>query len=554
MSNVLAAQLWYNSLIRRYVIMKIKFLGAAHEVTGSMTLVECGGKYIMVDCGMEQGRNVYENALLPVNAAEISCLVLTHAHVDHSGNIPLLYKNGFRGKIYATEDTAELCRIMLGDCAHIKESEAEWTSRKAMRAGEETVAAEYSQEDVDGAMELFEPVRYGKTVWILPSVSVRFTDAGHFLGSASIEMVLREGDAEKKIVFSGDLGNKNLPIIKDPGTVLEADWLVLESTYGARDHDPDKAEEDPVRRLAGILQDTFDRGGNVIIPAYAVGRTQEMLYYIRQVKERGLVHGHGGFPVIVDGPLSAEATAVFRNCSRACLDEEALAMTERGVDPIGFKGLRTVVTQEESKRLNTDPTPKVIIASSGMCDAGRIRHHLKHNLWNPDSTVLFSGYQSEGTLGRRIWDGADTVKLFGETIAVRAHIELLPSVSGHADRSGLLEWVDALCQIPEMIFINHGDDENSSALESALKEKGYSACVPFSGTAWDLASGECIYEAEGVRAAGRGREAVKTVFERLLEAIGKLTSAVPKASGFRGNILEGYISKINSIINDIERR
>lgn len=534
--------------------MKITFLGAAHEVTGSMTLIENGGRYIMIDCGMEQGTNVYENALLPVNAAEVDCLVITHAHVDHTGNIPLLWKNGFRGKIYATEDTAQLCEIMLGDCAHIKESEAEWASRKAKRAGDKPVEPEYSRKDVDGCLELFVPVRYGQLTEILPSVSVRFCDAGHFLGSASVEMFLREGGTEKKIVFSGDIGNRNLPIIKDPSPVRDADWLVLESTYGGRDHDPEKAVEDPVLRLADILRGTFEKGGNVIIPAYAVGRTQEMLYYLRQVKEKDLVPEYRDFPVVVDGPLSSEATAVFRKCSRACLDEEALSMTGKGLDPIGFKGLRTSVTQEESKALNTDPVPKVIIASSSMCDAGRIRHHLKHNLWNPACTVLFSGYQSNGTLGRRIWDGAENVKLFGETIAVRARVELLPSVSGHADRSDLVRWVEAIGEKPRMIFINHGDDGNSSALEKTLREKGYEACVPFSGTVWDLAKGECLHEAEGVRILGKGKKLVKTVFEKLLETIGKLTSAAPKASGFRENILEGYIEKINAIVSDIERR
>lgn len=535
--------------------MRLTFIGAAHEVTGSMSLIELGGRYIMVDCGMEQGKNIYQNAPLDVDPSKIEAMVLTHAHVDHSGNIPLLYRKGFRGNIYATEDTCRLCGIMLRDCAHIKETEAEYANKKAQRAGRKEVEPEYDMQDAEGALELFVPVGYSEMCDIFDGARVRFTDVGHLLGSAAAELFLTEGEESRKIVFSGDVGNIDQPIIKDPQNVYGADYLVIESTYGARIHQY-PSESDPVGTLAGVIQRTLDRGGNVIIPSFAVGRTQDILYYIRQIKADGLVKGHDGFEVYVDSPLSVQATEIFMECSRGCLDEEALALVDAGINPIIFDGLRTTQSVDESKALNTDPVPKVIISSAGMCDAGRIRHHLKHNLWNTASTLLFVGYQSVGTLGRRIEDGADSVNLFGESIAVNCEIALLPSVSGHADSAHLVEWVKAIGEIPKRIFINHGDDENSSALRKRLSEEGYKAYVPYSGTVYDLVKDSFVAAPEGIALE---KETItvrseKPTIDLIRQALSRLSGLVSRMSNFRDSTLRGYLQKLTEIIEDVEKR
>ena len=365
--------------------MKIQFIGACHEVTGSCTLLEVDGAQYLVDCGMEQGIDEFENVPLPVAAARIDAVFLTHAHIDHSGMLPKLYKDGFRGKIYATEATTDLCNIMLRDSAHIQESEAEWRSRKAERAGEEKIQPVYTMEDALGAISCFRRCKYDEIIRIAAGVELRFTDIGHLLGSACIELWLMEEEEQRKIVFSGDVGNYNQPIINDPKTVADTDYLVIESTYGNRLHqdDPKAAQSkyyNPIRALADHIQRTFDRGGSVIIPAFAVGRTQEMLYAIREIKQRGMVTGHDGFPVYVDSPLAVEATGVFLQCDHSCLDQETMALVEQGINPLWFDGLTLAVSAEESKAINSDRRSKVILSASGMCEAGRVRHHLKHNL------------------------------------------------------------------------------------------------------------------------------------------------------------------------------
>ena len=465
--------------------MKLTFLGAAREVTGSRFLLNACGKNIMVDYGMEQGVDLYANASLPIAESQIDCVLLTHAHIDHSGYLPLLYKNGFRGPIYATYATTDLCKIMLLDSAHIQESDAEWKNRKAQRQGKPPVEPLYTQEHALKTHELFRPCRYNEAVQIFPGVSIRMADVGHLLGSASIEVSVTEGDETKTIVFSGDVGNLNQPLLRDPQYMQKADYVVMESTYGDRSHGP---KPDYIASLTRILQDTLDRGGNVVIPSFAVGRTQEMLYFIRQIKQEGLVHGHDGFPVYVDSPLAIEATNVFNENTLECADEETLALIRKGVNPLLFDGLRVAVSADESKLINTDETPKVIISSSGMCDAGRIRHHLKHNLWRPECTVLFVGYQSVGTLGRSIVDGAKEVKLFGETIGVRAHVETLAGISGHADNSGLLKWVSAFVPQPQHVFVVHGEDEVAETFAERLRnEMGLDAAAPYNGESWELA-------------------------------------------------------------------
>ncbi len=465
--------------------MKIQFIGAAQEVTGSCTLLEVNDRYYLVDCGMEQGIDVFQNVALPVPAGQIDAVFLTHAHIDHSGMLPRLYKEGFRGVIYATEATAQLADIMLKDSAHIQMSEIEWKNRKAERSGDKNQVPTYTIEDALGAIKLFRSVRYNERVTVSAGVDIRFTDIGHLLGSAAIEIWLREGAVEKKIVFSGDIGNTNQPIIKDPCPISEADYLVLESTYGSRNHE---RHTDTVEVLAALIDNALSRGGNVIIPSFAIGRTQEMLYAIREIKQRGLV-SDVNFPVYVDSPLAVEATEIFSKCDPSCFDAETNRLIEEGIDPIRFPNLRLSVTVEESKRINETPEPKVILSASGMCEAGRIRHHLKHNLWRSQSLILFVGYQAEGTLGRMLIEGTDSVRLFGEDIAVKAEIKSLKGTSGHADKQGLISWLEGFERKPRTVYLNHGNEESIASLAAELKERGYAVEAPYSGTEYDLAKG-----------------------------------------------------------------
>ena len=479
--------------------MKLTFLGATHEVTGSCYYLEACGKKILIDCGMEQGPDLYENKPIPVPVRDIDMVLLTHAHIDHSGLLPLLYKHGFQGQIFATGGTAALCRIMLLDSAHIQEFEAEWKNRKAERAGKTMVEPLYNHLDAEGAIRCFVAVDYDTEKYIADGIRIRFIDAGHLLGSSSIEVTITEGDVTKKVVFSGDIGNKNQPLISNPTYPKEADYVIMESTYGDREHEK-PMDNDYVSALAEIIQRTFDAGGNVIIPSFAVGRTQEMLYFIREIKQNDMIYGHDNFEVYVDSPLAIEATNIFRERMYSDFDEEAKQLLAEGINPIGFNGLKTAVTSEDSRAINDDPNPKIIISASGMCDAGRVKHHLKHNLWKEESTILFVGYQAVGTPGRSILDGAESVKLFGEEIEVRAHICQLPGVSGHADRNGLMEWISAINERkPQMVFVTHGEDKVTEIFRDRLiNELGLKAYAPFSGTVFDLAAGTFEVEAEPV--------------------------------------------------------
>ena len=382
--------------------MKLTFLGADREVTGSCTQVEAAGHRFLVDCGMEQGRDVYENANLPYAPGTYEALLLTHAHIDHSGRIPYLYKNGYRGPVYTTEATRDLCGIMLEDSAHIQEQEAEWKNRKAMRSGAEMIEPDYTVEDAQNVMKQFVPCPYEawQTLFDGPQgrIEVRFTDVGHLLGSASISLRMAEpGRVPEIIVFSGDIGNQHQPLIKDPANPGHADYLVMESTYGDRNHTEVWSY---TGQLAEIIDETLGKGGNVVIPSFAVGRTQELLYFFRQIKAEKRVKGHDNFPVFVDSPLASKSTTIFRENFAECYDDEALALVQSGRNPLQFPGLHISETKEESMAINGDPTPKVIISASGMCEAGRIKHHLKHNLWRPECTVLIVGYQAYNTLGR----------------------------------------------------------------------------------------------------------------------------------------------------------
>lgn len=353
--------------------------------------------------------------------------------------------------------------------------------------------------DAEGVIRKLRPVPYGERIQVLDGVDIAFTDVGHLLGSGSIEVWMREGDVEKKMVFSGDIGNHDRPILRDPQPTLEADYVMIESTYGNRYHEKHEEEQDYVRQLADVIQRTLDRGGNVVIPSFAVGRTQEILYFIRQIKEDGLVRGHDGFKVYVDSPLANEATSVFVQSDRNYFDDNMRALLDAGKNPLFFPGLEISVTSDESKAINFDMSPKVILSASGMCEAGRIRHHLKHNLWRKESTILFVGYQAVGTLGRSIYEGTKQVKLFGEEIGVSAQIDTLAGISGHADKEGLLKWINSFEKKPSLVFVNHGEDESCKSFAECLeKENGFRAVAPYSGTIYDLAAGECVKETEGV--------------------------------------------------------
>ncbi len=540
--------------------MKLMFLGADHEVTGSCHYIEACGKSILLDCGMEQGRDTYENQEIPVAAGRIDYVFLSHAHIDHSGLLPLLHKNGFQGQIYATEATTDLCRIMLLDSAHIQEFEAQWRNRKNKRAGKAPFEPLYTTEDAMAVMEHFVPCDYMKEIEVCEGVKIRFTDVGHLLGSSSIEIWLTENGVSKKIVFSGDIGNINQPIIHDPRYTTEADFVIMESTYGDRYH---TAPPDYVAELAGQIQQTFDRGGNLVIPSFAVGRTQEMLYFIREIKERRLVHGHDGFKVYVDSPLAIEATRVFAENYLGCYDTDAMALVQKGINPLTFQGLEVAVTPDDSMAINFDKSPKVIISASGMCEAGRIRHHLKHNLWRPECTILFVGYQAIGTLGRNIIEGEKEVRLFGETITVNAHIEELAGVSGHADKKGLLNWVNHFEKKPERVFVVHGEDLVCEDFTKCLKEEyGYNAFAPYSGACFDLAANQMI--SEGVKipvapkelprghAASEGGKRAMYLANQLDLANKRLQQIINLNKGGTNRDMEKMLKQINDLCDKLD--
>ena len=530
--------------------MKLTFLGANHEVTGSCTMLEAAGQRFLIDYGMEQGKNVYENQPLPVAPGEIDFVLITHAHIDHTGLLPLLAHNGFRGRIYATIPTVELCGIMLRDSAHIQEFEAEWKNRKGKRSGAEPVEPMYTVQDAEAACRLFRGVEYGKRIQLAPGIEARFVDVGHLLGSASIELWITEGSTTTKLVFSGDIGNLDQPIIKDPTYIQQADYVFMESTYGDRNHAP---RPDYVAELAKILQRTFDRGGNVVVPSFAVGRTQEMLYFLREIKEKGLVKGHGNFPIYIDSPLATEATRIFRDTDPDCFDAQTRALLEKGIDPINVPGLRISVTSDDSRMINTDRTPKVILSASGMCDAGRIRHHLKHNLWMAENIILIAGYQSKGTLGRALLDGVKEVRLFGEDIAVNAEIAVLHGTSGHADQKGLLNWVEAFERKPEVVFINHGDTEACEAFQALLQQKGYVAIAPFSGAQFDLAAGKLTAFPAGRPIAKKGAARKKSVFDALIAAAQRLLLVAQGCKERPNRDLTRFTAQIQALIDRWEK-
>ena len=516
--------------------MKLSFFGADQCVTGSCHCLEVNGKSILVDCGLQQGRDEVSNAEFPFAANTIDCVLVTHAHIDHSGRIPMLIKQGFQGRILTTRLTADLLDIMLLDSAHIQEQDAEWKNRKAERSGAPRVEPLYTIEDASRVREFMTTCEYGERVELFDGVTVEFVDAGHLLGSASIIVDAEENGVTKRLVFSGDLGNINQPIIRDPVHIHGADYVVMESTYGDRNHTEVWSYTDD---LAAIIDKTIARGGNVVIPSFAVGRTQELLYFIREIKDKGMVKCNPDFPVYIDSPLAKKATTIFTGNLHGYLDEDALALVQDGTHMFNFTNLRMTETSEESKALNMDPVPKVIISASGMCDAGRIRHHLKHNLWRQECTVVFVGYQGEGTLGRTLLEGAKSVKLFGEEIAVNAEIVNFQGLSSHADRDHLISWIaDFKEPKPQHVFVVHGDREVAPFFAQTVAGLGFTAHAPQYTEVYDLIAGTVVQRGylpeRKVKSFTSGGAKSSAAYERLV-AVGEMLMASIKRSKGRDN-------------------
>lgn len=541
--------------------MKITFLGATRTVTGSNYLVEAAGKKFLVDCGMWQGNSELEmqNAEdFEFNPQEIDFMLLTHAHIDHSGRIPKLYKEGYRSPIYAHKATCDLCTLMLPDSGHIQEMEIEWKNKKRKRKGEKELPPLYTAEEALRSMEVFEPVQYDEIIEVTPDIHFRLNDAGHMLGSSIIELWVKENGEETKTVFTGDLGNNDLPLLDSPTMIDSADYLVMESTYGSRKHlrNDEKAE-----MFLNIVSETLDNEGTVVIPSFAVGRTQEILYEINKLKE---VKDDDEFrrkyktlmkaSVYVDSPLAISATEVFRENTNL-FEPEVIEAMEKGDNPLEFPGLKFTRTADESKALNESTESNIIISASGMCEVGRIKHHLKHNLWNPKSTILFVGYQAPGTLGYNIVNGEKKVKIFGEEIAVNARIEYIEGYSGHADQDGLMNFVCSFrTKKPKNIFLVHGEPEAQDVLKEKIEsETGIPVVIPEFGETYDIKDQiEMTNKIE--------RKVTKTIRTEIVERLEKLKSEILDMDGYvrqdinNENLRDEDIFRINEKIKELEKQ
>ena len=481
--------------------MKIQFCGASSGVTGSCHLITTEKHKILLDCGQFQGGKAQE-ALnyeeFPFDPAEIEYMVLSHAHIDHCGRIPLLIKRGFKGSIYCTDATADLLDVMLKDSGYIHEKEAQWKNKKNERAGRPLVEPLYTYNDAVDSLKYVKPVLYDQLIELNDEMKIVFNDAGHILGSAITELWVTEGDSVSKIVFSGDLGVKDRPILRDPTIIKKADYVIMETTYGNRLHPKNPLD---VKKLLDIIRDTAEKGGTTVIPSFAVGRTQELIYELNRVYESNSEY-HEAFKnlnVYVDSPMATTATEVFKKNAQV-FDEETKEYIAKGDNPLDFENLKFTRTSQESVWLNTDPEPKVIISASGMCDAGRIRHHLKHNLWNRKSSIVFVGYQAEGTLGRMLIDGAQEVTLFGDKVQVNARIYNLQGFSGHADRDGLLEWLKGYQKEPKHIFLVHGEMEAKEDFAKTVEEElGYQPVVVRGNSEYVLEKDEVVDMSDAMR-------------------------------------------------------
>ena len=521
--------------------MKVSFLGATKTVTGSNFLVEGAGKKFLVDCGMYQGSaaDEYENGepfLFDVN--EIDFVLLTHAHIDHSGRIPKLYNEGYRNKVIATKATCDLCSIMLPDSGHIQEMEVEWKNRKRERKGEEPLPPLYTAEDAAKSLEIFSPVKYDEIVDIDDNIKVRFNDAGHMLGSAIIEVWVTENGKTEKIVFTGDLGNNDIPLLSPPTMIEDADYLVMESTYGNRLH---MRNDDKASLFLDIVYETLEKGGTVVIPSFAVGRTQEILFELNRIKEEK--HDEEFYkkykrlmsvPVYVDSPLAISATEVFKD-NMDLFNEETQEVINSGDNPLDFDGLKFTRTADESKALNASEESSIIISASGMCEVGRIKHHLKHHLWEPNSTILFVGYQAPGTLGRKLVDGEKKVKIFGEEIAVNARIEYIEGYSGHADQEWLLNFVYSFIKKPSHIFLVHGEPEGQVVLKQKIEESTeIPVIIPEFGESYDLE--------EKVGMIGKVHAKAKEQYLRL-EVLERMNTLKEELEDMSNIVKEEYLDK-----------
>ena len=540
--------------------MKITFLGATKIVTGSNFLVEAAGKKFLVDCGLYQGKAELEEQNyreFDYNPAEIDFMLLTHAHIDHSGRIPKLYNDGFKGPIYAHKATCDLCQIMLPDSGHIQEMEAEWKNKKRIRKGQPTRGPLYTAEDALKCMEIFVPVKYDEIIQVSENIYVRFNDAGHMLGSSTIEIWAKEDGKETKAVFSGDLGNNDIPLLSEPTMIDKCDYLVMESTYGSRLHirNDQKAE-----LFLKIVSETIDNGGTVVIPSFAVGRTQEILYEINKIKEnrhdeeflreyRTLMK----VPVYVDSPLAISATQVFKE-NMDLFEDEVKEEMERGNNPLEFPGLKFTQTADESKALNESDEPSIIISASGMCDVGRIKHHLKHNIWNPKSTILFVGYQAPGTLGYEIVNGAKKVTIFGEEFAVNARIEYIEGYSGHADQEWLMNFVYSFYNKPKHIFLVHGEEESQEVLRNKILENtGIGVTIPEYGETYQLDDELRIVNRIKIKKTLTLKNEVLERLEKLKDELADMEVMV-KEDMTDDELRDEDIFRINEKIKDLEQQ
>lgn len=540
--------------------MKITFLGAARTVTGSNFLVEGAGKKFLVDCGMWQGKAEQEmenDQEFEFNPTDIDFVLLTHAHIDHSGRIPKLYKEGFRNKVYAHKATCDLCALMLPDSGHIQETESEWKNRKRMRKGEKPIPPIYTAEEAAKCLEIFEAVQYDKIIEITPEIHVRFNDAGHMLGSSIIELWVREDGKETKTVFTGDLGNNDIPLLSPLTMIEDTDYLVMESTYGSRLH---VKNEQKAEIFLNVVSETLDNGGTVVIPSFAVGRTQEILYELNKLKEEKedeeFIRKYKILmktPVYVDSPLAISATEVFSD-NMDLFDEETKEEMAKGDNPLEFPGLQFTKTADESKALNEDPKPSIIISASGMCEVGRIKHHLKHNLWNPKSTILFVGYQAPGTLGYNIVNGAKTVKIFGEEIAVNARIEYIEGYSGHADQELLMNFIYSFIKKPKHIFLVHGEPESQDILRDKIEgETGLGVTIPEFGETYELKDDILLTNKIHRKINKNLKVEVSERIEKIKEELKDMENYV-KQDIQDENLRDEDIFRINEKIKDLEKQ
>ena len=537
--------------------MKIKFCGASSGVTGSCHLLTTENHKVLLDCGLFQGGKSQE-ALnyepFPFDPAEIECVILSHAHIDHCGRLPLLVKQGFTGKIYCTDATADLLDVMLKDSGFIQEKDAEWKSRRNARTGKPPVEPLYTYLDACEALKYVEPVLYDQLIEINDNMRIVFNDAGHILGSSIVELWVKEDDKESKIVFSGDLGMTDRPILRDPTVIKKADYVIMETTYGNRNH-PENSTS--INQLADIVLKTIKRGGTVVIPSFAVGRTQELIFefnklYLEDKRYREQLEN---LQVYVDSPMATTATEVFRKNAQV-FDEETKDYILRGDNPLDFKNLHFTRSTAESQALNMNREPKVIISASGMCEAGRIRHHLKHNLWDARNSVIFVGYQAEGTLGRKLVEGAKEVALFGEVINVNAEVYNLEGFSGHADQNGLFAWVSGFQQRPKQIFLVHGEEDSKKDFAKLLNEKlGYDPVVVHGNSEFelDMNTAELLNFDEAVE-EGMRDEDIQKLRNTLSDIHLGIENILYNANLVMGeNISPEKLVKVNNIVQELQK-